>query len=148
MTTITDLDTTTATTSRARRPLIRAAVVGGAAFAATATFLLARAAGAAFTITDPGAGKVPHTFVATEIAMVTVVIGLFGWATLAVLERWTSRARRIWTGLAVVVVLLSMPPIWIERATTSTRIGLVLVHLVVGLALLPLLRAGSDRTDR
>jgi hypothetical protein len=147
MTTITDLDTTTAPTSRARRPLLRAAVVIGAALATTVTFLLARAAGADFTITDPGEGKVPHTFVATEIAMVTVVIGLFGWATLAVLERWTSRAHRIWTVLAVVIVLLSMPPIWIERATTSTRIGLVIVHLVVGLALLPLLRAGSARAD-
>jgi hypothetical protein len=148
MTTITDLDSSTTVNTGTRRPLVRAAVVCGAALAATATFLLARAIGAEFTITDPGEGKVPHTFVATEIAMVTVVIGLVGWACLAVLERWTSRAHRIWTVLAVTMVVLSMPPIWIERATTSTRIGLVLVHLVVGVALLPLLQAGSDRSDR
>ena len=152
MTTITDLDHSTATAaaghrSAVRRPLVRAAIVAGAALAATATFLLIRATGADFTITDPGEGKVPHTFAALEIAMVTVVIGLLGWATLAILERWTRRAHRIWTFLAVAIVLLSMPPIWIERATTSTRIGLVLVHLVVGAALLPLLRAGSERSS-
>jgi uncharacterized membrane protein len=127
-----------------RRRLGRAATVVGAAVVTTAVFLAARAAGADFTITDPGEGKVPHTFVAAEIATVTVVFGLLGWLTLAALERWSRRAHRIWVTLALVVVLLSLVPIWIERATTETRLGLAVVHIVVGLALLPLLRFAPD----
>jgi len=129
-----------ASASAGRRRLGRVATVAGAALVTTACFVAIRAAGADFTITDPGQGKVPHTFVAAEIAMVVVVIGLFGWAVLAMLERWTRRPQMIWGTLALVVVLLSLVPIWIERATTSTRIGLVVVHVVVGVALLPLLR--------
>jgi hypothetical protein len=126
-----------------RRRLGRAATVCGASAITTVSFLLARAAGADFTITDPGEGKIPHTFVATEIAIVTAVIGLLGWATLAALERWTRRPGRIWGSLAVGVLLLSLVPIWIERATTETRIGLVIVHVAVAVGLLPFLRAGQ-----
>jgi uncharacterized protein DUF6069 len=111
-----------------------------------ACFLVLRAAGADFTITDPGQGKPPHTFVATEIFSVTAIIGLLGWATLAGLERWTRRSGRIWERLALAIVLLSLVPIWIERATTQTRFSLAVVHIVVGVALLPLLRFAPSRS--
>ena len=124
------------------RRLGRAATVLASALVTMVSFLLLRAAGADFTITDPGEGKVPHTFVAVEIAIVTGVLGLLGWVTLAGLERWTRRARTIWISLAAAVVLVSLVPIWIEQATTQTRFSLAVVHVVVGLSLLPLLRFG------
>lgn len=136
-------DETARISTGTRRRLGRAATVGGAVAITTACFLVARAIGADFTITDPGEGKVPHTFVAPEIAMVTAIIGLLGWLTLAALERWARRPRKIWGGLALGIVLLSLVPIWIERATTETRLSLVVVHLAVGVGLLPFLR-----TDR
>jgi len=125
-----------------RRRLGRAATLAGAMIITTGVFLVARAAGADFTITDPGQGKVPHTFVPVEIGIVTAVFGLLGWATLAMLERWTRRPRKIWGSLALAAVLLSLVPIWIERATTQTRFSLAVVHVVVYLALLPLLHFG------
>jgi hypothetical protein len=137
--------TDTSNESSTRRRLIRAAAVCGAALTTTVIFLIARAAGADFTITDPGQGKIPHTFVAPEIATVTAVIGLLGWVVLAALERWTRRPRTIWSVLAVVVVALSLVPIWIERADTDTRIGLAVIHIAVAIALLPMLRTASDR---
>lgn len=133
--------------STSRRRLGRAATVVAAVVATTACFLAARAAGADFTITDPGQGKVPHTFVAVEIAMVTAVIGLLGWVTLAALERWTHRAAKIWAYLAVGIVFLSLVPIWIERATTQTRFSLAVVHGVVGVMLVPLVRFGRVGAD-
>ncbi|HST82552.1 MAG TPA: DUF6069 family protein [Kineosporiaceae bacterium] len=131
--------------SAVRRRVGRAATIGGAAVITTAGFLVVRAAGADFTITDPGQGKVPHTFVPAEIAMVTVVIGLLGWVTLAALERWTRRPGPIWGSLAVGILLLSLVPIWIERATTETRFGLVVVHVAVAIGLLPLWRTAQAR---
>jgi len=40
--------------------------------------------------------------------------------------------------LALVILLLSLVPIWIGRATTQTRLSLAVVHIVVGLTLLSL----------
>ena len=131
-----DVESAPRTASRRRR--VRAAAVAGTVAITTGFFLVARAAGADFTITDPGTGKIPHTFVPPEIAIVTAVIGLLGWMTLAGLERCTRRADRIWTRLAVSIVLLSLVPIWIERATTQTRLSLAVVHILVGVCLLPL----------
>jgi len=148
MTTITDrplVATNDPSFSATHRRLGRLGTVAGAALITTGGFLILRAAGADFTITDPGQGKPPHTFVAPEIAMVTVFFGVLGWLTLAGLERWTRRPRKIWGSTALVVVLLSLVPIWIEVATTQTRFSLAVVHIVVGLTLVPLLRFG--RTD-
>jgi hypothetical protein len=141
MTTTTMTQTVASTTpSVTPRRLFRAVTVGGAALSSAAVFAVAHAAGTDFTITDPGQGKVPHTFVAPEIAIVTLVIGLLGWATLALLERWTRRPHLIWTVLAASVLVLSYVPIGIEVATTSTRIMLAVIHTVVAVALVPLLR--------
>ena len=141
MTTIAMTQTVASTspTTTARR-LFRAVTVAGAALSSAAVFAVAHAAGTDFTITDPGQGKIPHTFVAPEIAIVTLVIGLAGWATLALLERWTRRPHLIWSVLAASVLVLSYVPIGIEVATTSTRIMLAVIHTVVAAALLPLLR--------
>jgi hypothetical protein len=96
--------------------------------------------------TEPGA--VPHTFVLPGIAIVTLVIGLAGRGVLAFLERVTSRARLVRSVLATAIVLLSLPPIWIERATTDTRVLLAVIHVVVGLALVPMVRVSARSARR
>ncbi|MGC9671060.1 DUF6069 family protein [Planosporangium sp. 12N6] len=143
-------DTTATTVSAARaerrtRRLVRAASVVGAACVTSVIFAIGKAAGTEFTITDPGDNAVPHTFVLPEIAIITLIIGLAGWAALAVLERFTSRARIVWSILAAAVVLLSLPPIWIERATTDTRVLLAVIHVAVGVALIPMVRVSARR---
>jgi len=132
-----------AATTRRR---VRAASVVGASVSAAAVFAAGHAAGVDFTITDPKPGAVPHTFVLPEIAIVTLVIGLAGWATLACLERVTSRGRAVWSVLATAIVLLSLVPIWIERATTETRLLLAVIHVVVGLGLVPMVRVPARRS--
>jgi hypothetical protein len=133
------------TAARRTRRLTRAGSVVAAAAAAGTVFAVGSAAGTDFTITDPGANSEPHTFVLPEIVIVTLVIGLAGWATLACLERVTSRARVVWSTLATAIVLLSLVPIWIERATTDTRILLAVLHVVVGVALIPMVRQHNRR---
>jgi hypothetical protein len=71
------------------------------------------------------------------VLVVTAVIGLLGWATLALLERLSRRGTRAWAVLAGLVVVASMVPIWLVDATTATRVALFCVHLVVGLVLIP-----------
>jgi hypothetical protein len=135
---------TTASAAPVTRPtvrrLTRAAGVAGAGVATAVLFGVGRAAGADFTITDPGQGAVPHTFGPVEITVAAVVCGLLGWASLAVLERCTAGAARWWTMLAVAVTVLSLVPIGIELATTGTRLMLTAIHLAVGAVLIPVLR--------
>jgi len=140
MTTLTATVATTPAvrTDRTHRRLVRAASIGAAAVATTTLFGLGRAAGADMTIAVGGAAPAP--FVPTEIAVATVVIGLVGWAVLALLERFSRHAHRIWVTLAVLVVGLSMAPIWMVQARTGTRVTLVCIHLAVGAALLPFLK--------
>lgn len=67
---------------------------------------------------------------------VAVVLGLLGWGVLALLERFTRHGRAMWTALGSAILVASMVPVFLVDATTPTRIGLVLVHLAVGGALL------------
>src|SRR5689334_2278045 len=89
-----------------RRRVTRLAAVAGAAVATSACFLAGRAAGVDFRITDPGATEA-HQLILPEIIGFTVVFALLGWGVLALLERRSRRARAIWTGVAVAVLLLS-----------------------------------------
>ncbi|WP_331768054.1 DUF6069 family protein [Embleya sp. NBC_00896] len=117
----------------------RAVCVGLAVLANTVLFTVAAALGTDFEITDPGKTEA-HRFVAPEIAVFTLAVGLLAWGTLAALERFTRTAKTIWAALAGAVLLLSFVPIGLEQATTDTRIVLGVLHLAAGAALLPMLR--------
>jgi hypothetical protein len=69
------------------------------------------------------------------VIFVAVLASLAGWLLLALLERFTRRARPVWTGVAIVVLLLSFLPIVGADTTTATRVTLVLMHLSVAAAL-------------
>jgi hypothetical protein len=73
----------------------------------------------------------------------TLQIGLVGWVVLALLERFTRRARAIWSTLAVIVLALSFAPIWLVGATTGTRAALVVLHIAVAAVLVPLMPSRS-----
>lgn len=62
------------------------------------------------------------------------------------LERFTPRARTIWTVTAVVVLLLSLVmPFNAGEAATSAQWSLVLMHVVVAAALIPLFARTARR---
>jgi uncharacterized membrane protein len=134
--------TATTTTTRVRRD--RAKAVGVAALATSLLYLVARALGTDFTLTDPGKAAA-HTLVLPEILGFTLVFSLLGWGALAVLERYTRHARAIWSVLAGTVLLLSFVPIAAEHATTDTKVMLTVIHLAVAATLLPMLRHTSTR---
>jgi uncharacterized protein DUF6069 len=76
----------------------------------------------------------------------TLFASLLGWAALALLERRTSRARAIWTVLAIVVLLLTLSLPLYAGIATSTKIALSLMHVAVAAVLIPTMRATSPVT--
>ncbi|RZU73022.1 hypothetical protein EV384_1414 [Micromonospora kangleipakensis] len=131
----------------ARRRRQRVLGVGAAVAANSLLYLAARAAGADFVLTDPGATEA-HPLILPEIAVFSLVFALLGWGALALLERFTRHARIVWGVLAGTVLLASFVPIFIERATVDTRIMLGVLHVVVALALLPMLRRPAPADAR
>lgn len=76
----------------------------------------------------------------------TIVASLLGWAVLAVLEKRSRRAARIWTGIAVAALLVSLIFPIVAGIATSTKITLILMHLAVAAVVIPALRHSSPRS--
>lgn len=92
-------------------------------------------------------GQAPLDLSLASFVIITLGASLAGWAVLALLEKITRYGRRIWTGLAVAVVLVSFLPFLSAQMSTGSAVVLALVHLVVGAVLIPLLLRvprGSD----
>jgi hypothetical protein len=67
---------------------------------------------------------------------------LAGWGLLAILERRFARARSIWTGIAIAVLLASFSLPFSAGTTTTTKVALAMMHLAVAAVLIPTLRRG------
>ncbi|MBE1490359.1 DUF6069 family protein [Plantactinospora soyae] len=122
----------------------RLLAVGAAVLTNAVLYSTAHAVGTDFVLTDPG-NPVSHPLILAEIVGITLVISLLGWGTLALLERFTRRARAIWGVLATLVLVLSFVPLGIELATADTKVMLGLMHVVVAAALFPMLRQPAAR---
>lgn len=86
----------------------------------------------------------PQPISAGWVAIVAGVASLLGWGVLALLERLTSRARTVWTVLAVVVFLVSLSGPWSGPGiTVANRLLLMLIHVVVAGLLIPQLSCTS-----
>lgn len=78
----------------------------------------------------------------TAVVAAAATAGLAAWASLAALERWSSRPRTMWTVLAVAVFLVSLGgPLGGDGATTAHRWMLIALHVAVAGALIPGLAA-------
>lgn len=71
-----------------------------------------------------------------------LVASLVGWSLLAILEKRTVRARDIWTGIAIAVLLVSLTLPLAAGTTMSTKAALALMHLGAASVLIPTLRRG------
>ncbi|XRQ11230.1 DUF6069 family protein [Actinomadura welshii] len=67
----------------------------------------------------------------------SLAASLLGWALLAGLERVTPHGLRIWTVIALVVLVLSFFPLFSVEATTGTKTVLALAHVAVAAVLIP-----------
>jgi hypothetical protein len=80
------------------------------------------------------------------VLLVSALASLAAWGLLAVLERFTARARTIWTVVAVVGLVLSLAgPMSGTGITTGNRLALALMHVVVGAVLIVLMRRAPGR---
>jgi hypothetical protein len=90
-----------------------------------------------------GSGPI-RDLAAGNVVFASALASLAGWALLAVLERVTTRARTIWTSIAVVVAVLSLGgPLTAAAVTTASRAVLAALHVVVAAVLIPLLARTS-----
>jgi hypothetical protein len=127
--------TLSAPSTRPRSLVATRAIVVGAAVAAAALAWVVIVPVLGTDITVP---KSPSSSERIDLAIGPVIVmsalaSLAGWALLTVLERFTSRALVIWTAIATVVLLVTMP--WDADFTSSERLALVVLHLAVAVPL-------------
>ncbi|MDG4800734.1 DUF6069 family protein [Micromonospora sp. WMMD980] len=79
------------------------------------------------------------------VAVSTLLAGLAGWALLALLDRFTGRARTVWTAVAAVVLLLSLLGPLTGGVGRPAMVTLVALHLLAGAVLVPGLRRTAVR---
>lgn len=119
----------------------RAAAVAGATVAALVAWTFMHIVSDIDLAVRSG-GSVTHVG-AVAVAATAILVGLAGWALLALLERFTSRPRPIWLGIAIAVFLVSLlgPFGGVDAAAIGSLSAL---HAVVAAALI----AGLSRTAR
>ena len=78
-----------------------------------------------------------QTIAAGQVIGVTVAAALLGWLLLAILERRTPRARRLWITIALVALAASLALPLTAATTTSAAAALITMHLTVGAAVIP-----------
>jgi hypothetical protein len=118
----------------ARRRTRRTIVVAAAGATTAAGWLAGRLAHIDYTIGTPLGTR---SITLAQVCVATAIFGLVGWAVYGVLERYTSRARASWITIAVVVLALSIVPIFILRAGMDTRLALAGLHCLAGAVLIP-----------
>ena len=81
------------------------------------------------------------------VAVTSLAASLAGWALLAVLERFTARARTIWTATALVFALLSLagPLSALPSTSAADALALAFMHVAVAVVLVPILAGTSPR---
>jgi hypothetical protein len=102
----------------------------GATAAAVAVWIVATLAGAALTVSF-GAGQPIQKVTVINVVVAALVGSLAGWGLLALLRRFTTNARAIWTVIAIIFALLSLGGPLTTISTTGTKVALVAMHLVV-----------------
>lgn len=83
------------------------------------------------------------------VAVASVLLPLIGWAALASLERFTTRAAAIWLGFSLLALIGSFAiPLSGSGVPAADRIVLVLMHLTVAACVLPVLYRTSPLVER
>lgn len=82
-----------------------------------------------------GTGHI-QTIAVGQVIGVSLAAALLGWVLLAVLDRRTPHARPVWTTIALVALAASLA-LPLAATTTSATVALVVMHLTVGVAVIP-----------
>ena len=116
----------------------RGAAVLGATAAATAIWAVAATAGVDFTVRFGGQPVQKVTVV--NVVVAALVGSLAGWGLLALLERFTARARALWTIVAMLFAVLSLGGPLSTISSPGTKVSLAAMHLVVSAVMIVVLR--------
>jgi hypothetical protein len=125
----------------ARTPM---AAVLGAAAAAVAIWVVATAAGADLTVSF-GSGQPIQKVTVVNVVVAALVGSLAGWGLLALLRRFTTNARAIWTIIAIIFTALSLGGPMSTISSAGTKVALVAMHLAVATVLIVLLHRTPGR---
>jgi hypothetical protein len=129
--------------SARRRHALRVAGVLAATAAASAVWTLAvPLGGVGLEVEMNGRGQAVGL---GAVVVVSLTVGLLGWALLVVLERRTRRATTIWTGVALAVAVFSLLGPLTAAATAGAAAVLVSLHAAVAAVLIPAMRRSSGR---
>jgi hypothetical protein len=91
-------------------------------------------------------GQASQEIGGANVAVTALLASLAGWGLLALLERFTARARGVWTLVAALVLLASFAtPLSGEGIPTATRAALLAMHAAVAAVLVPVMRRTSAR---
>ncbi|MDQ2661649.1 MAG: DUF6069 family protein [Actinomycetota bacterium] len=127
--------------TRAIRVRHRLLAVVAAVAAPLVVWVVASLSGASLEVISPVAGTMRID--ALLVIVTALALALAAWGMLALLERFTRSARRIWTIVAVAVLVLSLPPLAFLDATVGTKVALAVMHVATGLTLILMLRRGA-----
>src|SRR5467141_1130135 len=111
----------------ARTPM---AAVLGATAAAVAIWVVATLAGADLTVSF-GPGQPIQKITLVNVVVAALVGSLAGWGLLALLRRFTTKARAIWTVIAIIFALFSVGGPLSTISSAGTKAWLVAMHLAV-----------------
>jgi heme A synthase len=137
-------------TANPRRPIWPGGVLAGLTGAATLGLygVLAQAAGVPMRAASPGAAPTqpitPGTF-----AMGVLVCTFWGTVLAVVLARRATRPRRTWTRVSTTLVAISLLfPLAAGQTAMSTKLTLVVGHLIAAVIVIPLLARRLARENR
>src|SRR5680860_1867064 len=135
--------------SRARLHRRRWATVLTAMATATAGWGIAESLLGIDLAVRSGAATV-HQISSLAVTLTSLGAGFAGWGVLALLERWTSRPRLVWTVVAVVVFVVSLLGPLGAVTTAATVVLMVLHGVVAGVLIVGLRRttAGANPLRR
>lgn len=112
--------------------LLRGGAVATVAAAAATAAVAAAGNAAGISLAVAGAPIPP-----TGFATLTVVFSILGMVIALVLRRFAGRARSLWVRTAVALTVLSLVPDVLADADTSTKVLLMVTHLVAAAIVIP-----------
>jgi hypothetical protein len=116
----------------------------GATAAAVAIWIVATLAGADLTVSF-GSGQPTQTVGVVNVVVAALVASLAGWGLLALLRRFTTNARAIWTVIAIIFAVLSLAGPMSTISSAGTKVALVAMHLAVATVMIVGLRRTKGR---
>ena len=131
------------------RRVVRLAAVAAAMASALAIWVIAELA-LGIDLHAPAFGSSAETLPirVQDVLLVSAMLSFAGWGFIAVLERLTTRAGRVFLVVAVAALVLSLgTPLAGAGITLANRLVLMLMHLAVGSVLIPALYRSSPRRE-